>query len=115
VTDDRLFLLHVRDCISRVREYVREGRDAFLSSALVQDAVLRNLQILAESTQRLSEAAKAQHPSIDWRGIAAFRNVLVHKYLGVDLELVWQVIEQDLPELAEAVAALLAQEGADPR
>ena len=47
MTDDRLFLVHVRDCVSRVEEYVREGRDAFLSSALVQDAVLRNLQILS--------------------------------------------------------------------
>ena len=70
---------------------------------MLQDAVLWVLQVMAESCQRLSETAKKAHPEIDWRGITGFRNILVHDYLGgIDLELIWQVIEQELPRLKAA-------------
>lgn len=71
--------------MARIEEYVQGGREAFLQSRLIQDAVLRNLQTLAESTQRLSDEFKRAHPDIDWRAIAGFPNVLVHDYLGVDV------------------------------
>ena len=105
--DDRLYLLHIGEAIGRIEEYVHGGREAFLASTLVQDAVLRNLQTLTESSQRLSDELKAQHPEVDWRGMAGLRNVLVHDYLGVDIERVWQVIERDIPELKKQIAALL--------
>ena len=70
---------------------------------LVQDAVIRNLQTLAESSQRLSSEIKASEPHIPWRDLGGCRNVIVHGYLGVDLQAVWLVVEQDLPALAEAV------------
>ena len=70
---------------------------------MVQDAVVRNLQTLAESTQRLSASLKATEPDVPWDSIAGFRNVLVHNYLGIDLELVWNVVETDLPELKSAI------------
>jgi uncharacterized protein with HEPN domain len=82
-----------------------------MASTLIQDAVLRNLQILCESTQRLSEPIKASHPEIEWRQIAGLRNVLVHNYLGVDLERVWLVLTQHLPELKRAVAAMRSELG----
>lgn len=70
---------------------------------MVQDAVVRNLQTLAESTQRLSASLKATEPDVPWDSIAGFRNVLVHNYLGIDLESVWSVVETDLPELKSAI------------
>jgi len=70
-----------------------------MRSTLVQDAVIRNLQVMTESTQRISDAFKKQHPKVDWRALAGFRNVLVHDYLGVDKDRVWQIVEHDLPEL----------------
>ena len=79
----------------------------FLESSLVQDAVIRNLQTLAESTQRLSAKAKESRPEIDWRKIAGFRNVLVHDYLGVDLDRIWTIIRNDLPVLRNAVDQML--------
>lgn len=69
----------------------------------MQDAVIRNLQTLAESSQRLSNHIKGTEPQIPWRELAGFRNVIVHGYLGVDLGAVWLVVEQDLPTLAAAV------------
>lgn len=64
---------------------------------------------MSESTQRLSEGLKARHPEIEWRRIAAFRNVLIHDYLGIDLEQVWEIIQSDVPELRRAVAAMLEE------
>ena len=71
----------------------------------LQDAVVRNLQIMAESSQRLSDEEKSKHPAIPWRDIAGFRNILVHDYLGLDLDIIWSVVEQDLPSLRDALKA----------
>ena len=83
--DDAIYLLHIKESIRRIEENTSNGYGHFTGSHTIQDAVLRNLQTIAESTQRLSEEIKAKHPEIEWQRIAAFRNVLVHDYLGVDL------------------------------
>jgi len=105
---DRLLLLHIQDCLDRIAEYTDGSRATFFGSRLVQDAVVRNLQTLAESTQRLSDPIKAAQPQIPWRAIAGFRNVLTHGYLGLDLEAVWSVVDQDLPMLEKAIATMKA-------
>ena len=105
--DERVCLGHIRRCISRIEEYVSGSPEAFSSSHLVQDAVLRNLQTMAESTQRLSPAAKERHPDVDWTALGGLRNVLVHAYLGVDLDQIQRAIEQDMPRLKTACQSLL--------
>lgn len=105
--DDAVYLRHIAECIHRIEKNVARGRDEFLTSDTVQDATLRNLQTMSEATQRLSETAKSTQPKVEWSKIAAFRNILVHNYLGIDLELVWKVIENDLPDLKAAVAEML--------
>ena len=106
--DDRLYLIHIRECCERVAAYVSGGKDAFLSDNRTQDAVLRNLQILAESAKRVSEELKTRHPEIDWHGVISIRNVLVHDYLGLDLGRIWQIVEEKLPPLKGQIAAILA-------
>ena len=108
---DRVLLSHMRDCLDRIREYTNSERSRFDASRLVQDAVIRNLQTLVESSQRLSSEIKGTEPQIPWRELAGFRNVIVHGYLGVDLGAVWLVVEQDLPALTEAVNRMAAQLG----
>lgn len=100
---DRILLEHISECIERIREYTGDKRASFYGSRLVQDAVVRNLQTLAESTQRLSDALKETESDVPWRAIAGFRNFLVHGYLEVDLDAVWSVIEHDLPALARTI------------
>lgn len=100
---DQVLLEHIRQCIERIHEYTGRERTAFYASPLIQDAVARNLHTLAESSQRLSNMIKETEPSIPWRAIAGFRNVLVHGYPGIDLDLVWSVVERDLPDLADAI------------
>lgn len=108
---DPLLLAHMRECLERIQEYTAGDRLHFLGSRLVQDAVIRNLQTLTESSQRLSGEIKDSEPGVPWRELSGFRNVMVHGYLGVDLEAVWLVIEQDLPKLAEAVDRMARRRG----
>lgn len=105
--NDELRLEHIDECIDRILEYTGGGRTAFDASRKTQDAVIRNLQVLAESTQRLSPTLKDTEQSVPWRSIAAFRNVLTHEYLHVNLEIVWRVVEEGLPELATAIKRML--------
>ena len=101
----------MRDCLERIGEYTQFERTRFDASRLVQDAVIRNLQTLAESSQRLSSEVKGTEPRTPWRELSGFRNVIVHGYLGVDLGAVWLVVEQDLPALSEAVNRMAAHLG----
>jgi uncharacterized protein with HEPN domain len=110
---DRVLLAHMRECIARIREYTASDRSRFEASRLVQDAVVRNLQTLTESSQRLSADIKATEPQVPWRELSGFRNLIVHGYLGIDLAAVWLVVDQDLPPLAEALGRMVGR--AEPR
>lgn len=105
--DDRLYLIHIVECVSRIKHYTNEGKDAFMRDGKTQDAVLRNLQILAESTQRISNGLRTSHPEIDWTRIAGLRNVLVHDYLGINLARIWEIIDHGLPEFEKQVSGIL--------
>ena len=78
-----------------------------MASSLIQDAIIRNLQMMAESTMRISDETQASHPEVEWFKIRGFRNVLVHEYLGVDLERVWNIPENDLSKLKSAVEKMI--------
>jgi len=106
--DDKLYLIHISECIERIESYMQGiDKETFINTPLTQDAVIRNLQILAESTQRLSEKIRQSQPEIDWYRIEGFRNVLVHDYLGVDLERIWNIIVKEIPVLKTAIHAML--------
>ena len=104
---DAVCLRYVLECIRRIEENTAKGRETFLSSHTLQDAVLRNLQTMAETTQRLSDTVRSTRQDIEWHKIAAFRNVLVHGYLGIDLEQVWEITQRDVSKLKEGATFLL--------
>jgi uncharacterized protein with HEPN domain len=106
---DRVLLAHMLDCIERIAEYSQSGQPGFAASRLIQDAVIRNLHTLTETSQRLSDAIKATEPATPWRELAGFRNVIVHGYLSLDLQAVWLVVENDLPALAAALHRMAAR------
>jgi len=107
VKDDRVYLDHILECMRRIEEDVRPGRDAFMASHTLQDAVPRNLHTLAEPTQRLSVGLQLDHPEVEWRRIGAFRNVVVHDYLGIDLDRIWQITQPEIPALKPTIEAML--------
>lgn len=104
---DKVYLTHMLECIARITEYVGHDETLFRSSRLIQDDVVRNLQTLAESSQRLSDAARAMEPEVPWRAIAGFRTILVHDYLGIDVNVIWQVVIRELPPCKPRLAEWL--------
>lgn len=100
--DNSVYIDHMLECLQRIGIYI-ESKSQFYDSRLVQDAVVRNLQVMAESSQRLSDEIKEAYPDVPWKEISGFRNILVHDYLGVDLDVIWSVIEQDLPLLEQVL------------
>ena len=107
--DDRLYLHHIAGCIEKILDYCRDGREAFLSDARTQDAVLRNFEVMGEAAKRVSPETRRKQPDIAWRRVAGFRDVLIHQYEGVDMAEVWKVIEKDLPGLRQKVESMLEQ------
>ena len=105
----RAYAEHILECIRRVLEDSAPGREAVFASRTLQDAILRNLQVLCESTQRIDELYRQRHPEIEWKSIAGMRNVLVHDYFEVDFETVWQIVERDLSPLKQAMRSIVAE------
>ena len=105
--DQHTYLEHIRAALERISEYTADGRGAFLTSTLQQDAVLRNLEVIGEAVKQLAPEVRAQAPNTPWRRIAGLRDVLIHQYFGVDLEAVWLVVENEVPVLRAIVLELL--------
>ena len=99
--NDQLYLSNIRECISLIESYTSSGKKAFLETRMIQDAVIRNLEIIGEATKKLSTEFRANNPEIPWRQMAGLRDVLIHDYLRVDLEEIWLIVENDLPELKQ--------------
>lgn len=107
--DDLLYINRILECILKIERYTQAGAATFLADTMISDAVIRNLQVLAESSKRISDAIKEQHPDIAWRGVAGFRNILVPDYLGVDLPRIWSIVTTDLPVFKQQMDLLQAQ------
>ena len=105
--DERVYLGHIRDAINDIEDYTSVGSDVFKAERMRQDAVIRKLEIIGEAVKQLLSATKERRPEIQWKQIAGMRDRLTHDYFGVDLVLVWRVVERDLPVLKAAVMALL--------
>ncbi|WNM57322.1 HepT-like ribonuclease domain-containing protein [Candidatus Nitrospira allomarina] len=105
--DDRMYLLHIRDALGNIREYTTPGREAFFNDRKTQDAVIRNLEIIGEAVKHMSASLKATHNTIAWKQIAGMRDRLIHDYFGVDLNLVWDVVASELPQLERKTNQIL--------
>lgn len=107
--DDRIYLRHIAEAIEDIERYTAAGRGAFLADRMQQDAVIRKLEVIGEAVKQLSAHAKSTRAEIQWREIAGMRDKMIHEYFGVNLEIVWAVVERNMPLLKQAVAELLAE------
>jgi uncharacterized protein with HEPN domain len=99
VKDERTYLTHAIEAIDAIRDYTADGQEAFFSDGKTQDAVIRNIEVIGQAVKGISEDTRALEPAVPWRQIAGMRDKLIHEYFGVDLALVWDVVEQELPIL----------------
>jgi uncharacterized protein with HEPN domain len=105
--DPRVYLANILECIQKIERFTADGRERFFQDAMVQDAVLRNFEVIGEAAKPLDDAYRAAHRGVPWRALAGLRDVLVHQDEGVDLEKMWAIVEDGLPALQRAIAATL--------
>jgi uncharacterized protein with HEPN domain len=103
----RLYLLDLLEYIRRIETISAEGKSAFLASTIYQDATIRNFEVIGEIVKRLDSQLTTQHPHILWADYAGFRDVLIHQYDRVLLDIVWESTQNDIPPLKVAVESLL--------
>ena len=108
--DDSVYLRHILESIRRVREFTRGvSEERFLKDALVQSAVIRQLEIIGEAVKNLSPSFRKRHKNVPWKDISGLRDKLSHGYFGVDISLVWGICEKDLPELKDSIGSFLGE------
>jgi uncharacterized protein with HEPN domain len=108
----RLYIDDILASIARVEEYTRGVEyEQFVRDSLRMDAVLHNFMIIGEAASRISPNVQQRAPSVPWPKMRAMRNIIVHGYFGVELEVVWDTARNDLPTLVPALQAALADEG----
>jgi uncharacterized protein with HEPN domain len=108
---DKLLLQDISEAIKRIRmatAAIDQGR--FEAEVILQDAVIRNFEVIGEAAKNLSIELRANHPTVDWAGMNGFRNFLIHVYFGVDLTVLWVIIQNDIPVLEKQVEAILSEE-----
>ena len=104
---DRIYLLHIRDAIEKIEAYIAVGKERFLQETHWHDAVIRQLEIIGEATKNISPELRKKHVDVPWRRIAGLRDVLIHNYMGVDLEAVWEITQTSLPEFKASVTRII--------
>jgi len=111
--DSIVYLKHIQLSISKIKEYTKElDEDIFLKNSLIQDAVIRNFEIIGEATKKLSDDIRRKYPQVEWKKIAGMRDKLIHDYMGIDLWAVWAVVEKIIPELELQIETIIKSESA---
>lgn len=107
--DSQQRLLDILESIERIYKYAASGREAFEQEELIQVWILHHLQILGEAASRLEPSFRDRFPELPWSKIIGMRNVLVHQYFGIDTDIVWSIVERDLPRLQTQVQRVLSE------
>jgi len=108
--DDAVYLHHILDAIGRIEDYSKEiAFHEFLQRVLLQDGVIRQLEIIGEASCNLSKDLCRRYPEVPWSEIIGMRNRIVHVYFNVDIGVIWEVIQADLPSLKEWVMQILEE------
>lgn len=107
---DRIRLQHILESIERIKRYSAGKRFAdFVEDDMMYYAVVKNIEIIGEASNLLTEGFKADHPQTPWKMVTGMRNYIVHEYFQVDSTVIWDVVTNDLPELEKSIISYLAE------
>jgi uncharacterized protein with HEPN domain len=106
--DESVYLQHILDAVFKIESYVKgSNEEAFYKNTLIQDGVIRQIEIIGEAVKRLSSDLKDAHSHIPWQDIAGMRDKLIHDYFGVDIGTVWLTVKNDIPVLKSQIKKIL--------
>ena len=108
--DYKVYADDILQAIGKIRRYTSGlPFEAFAADEKTVDAVVRNLEVIGEAAGKLPESVRAQCPGVDWKRVTGLRNILIHEYFGIDLPIIWDIIQNKLAELEETIPRLLAE------
>lgn len=108
--DDTAYLKDILAAIDKIAKYAGGlSREEFLADELIQDGVIRNLEIIGEAVKKIDLALRAEYPQVEWKKIAALRDILIHAYFGVDIEIIWDVVRNKLAALHDVIQLMLKE------
>ena len=108
IKDDLAYIDHILDCIRKIREFSTGLTiNDFKTNELVQDAIIRNIEIIGEASKKVSSDTKQTFYKIPWKEISGMRDKLIHDYMGIDAEVVWKTIKEDIPSLEKHITKIL--------
>ncbi|MBN2681725.1 MAG: DUF86 domain-containing protein [Bacteroidales bacterium] len=105
--EDITYIDHAVSCIRKIRKYMKGvSKQKFINDDLLQDAVIRNIEIIGEASRNISLECKNKYAHIPWKEITGMRDKLIHHYMGVDVDVIWSTIKQDIPMLEKELKAI---------
>lgn len=105
---DKVRLMHILDSISEIESYLIETDfDTFLNNSMMRFACIKQMEIIGEASNHISNEVKSKFSSVEWTQIVGMRNIFVHEYFGIDASLVWEIIKNDVPELKIKIAEII--------
>lgn len=106
--DEKVYIQHILDSIDKIEGYTQGvGKEKFLKQSLIQDAIIRNIEIIGEAVKLISNETKVKNANIPWKDIVGMRDKLIHAYFGVDLDAVWETLKKDIPSLKKEIKKLI--------
>ena len=109
--DYSIYINDILKCIKKIKRYIKSlDFDSFILDEIIYDAVIRNLEIIGEASNKIPKSIQKNYDQIEWRKISGLRNILIHNYSGIDDDIIWDVIKKKLPVLEKQLKLILKAE-----
>lgn len=106
--DPKIFIQHILDCIELIEDYTRDvSREDFVKSSQLQDSVIRRIEVIGEAVKNIPQEIKNRYPDIPWKSVAGMRDILIHEYWGIDLNLTWEVATKEIFEIKRKMLVIM--------
>ena len=107
---DKTRLLHIIDSIEEIKDYLKDSKfEEFRDNSMMRNACIRQLEIIGEACGKISEKIRGENSGVAWKSIVGLRNILIHQYFGVDIQVIWDIIQSDIPDLEIQIRKILKE------